>query len=139
MLNTRLAAGLATLATAAGLALGGAPASAADSVTRTIEADDIKYGASYMTGTIAFYNRSVSVTGPAHFVGCRTIYAIAYDIQEGGGLKRIDIGSSSPQCDRDHFINIPLSADTPGGADMVMLEMRDGDGKPLGPFEEYHR
>lgn len=138
MLKTRLAAGLAALA-AATVALGGAPASAADSVTRTIEMDDIKYGASYLTGTITFYNRSVSVTGAAHFVGCRTIYATAYDIQEGGGLKRIDIGSSSPQCDRDHLINIPLSADTPGGADMVMLEMRDGDGKNLGPFEEYHR
>lgn len=138
MLKTRLAAGLAAFAAAATATLAGAPAASAD-VSRTIEARDIKVGASYMTGTITFYNRSVSVKGPAHLVGCRTIYATAYDIQEGGGLKRIDIGSSSPQCDKDHLINIPLDADTPGGADMVMLEMRDGDGKPTGKFKEYYR
>ncbi|MGW6928996.1 hypothetical protein ACWGE0_02965 [Lentzea sp. NPDC054927] len=136
MLKTRTTLTAILMATAAVVAM--AP-SASAAVTRTIEADDIKYGASYMTGTVTFYNRSVNVSGPAHFVGCRTIYAIAYDIQEGGGLKRIDIGSSSPQCDKDHLINIPLSADTGGGADMVMLEMRDGNGKALGPFEEYHR
>jgi hypothetical protein len=138
MLKTRVTAGLAALAAAASVAIAVAPAaSAAEYPSGPIEMNDIKYGASYMTGTVTFYNRSVGITGPAHFVGCRTIYAFAYDVQPGGARKQLDAGSTSPQCDRDHFVNIPLAADVSGGADLVRLEMRDGNGKALGPYHEY--
>lgn len=133
MLRTRLAAGAVALAAAASVALGTAPASAADYPVVPIRQGDLQYGATYVTGTVTFYNQSVKVDGLAHFVGCRTVYATAIDIRENGDERVLDIGSTSPQCDKDHPVSIGLDAKTAGGADVVKLELRDGKGKSFTP------
>jgi hypothetical protein len=132
MLRTRLAAGATALAAIAGVAFGGAPAaSAADYPYAVIEKSHLQFGATYVTGKVTFYNRSAGVTGTGHFVGCRTLYAWAIDKQPGDKEVVLDVGSTSPQCDKNHPINIPLEANIAGGADRVLLELRDGAGKPF--------
>ncbi|MDX8147651.1 hypothetical protein SK854_36460 [Lentzea sp. BCCO 10_0061] len=132
MLKTRLAAGVTALAATAGMVFGAAPsAAAADYPYADIEMSHLKFGATYVTGRVTFYNRSASVVGTGHFVGCRTLYAWAIDKQPGDKEVALDVGSTSPQCDKDHPINIPLEANIAGGADRVILELRDGAGKPF--------
>lgn len=130
--RTRLAAGAAALAAAASLALGAAPAaSAAAYPTSTIGAEDVDYGATYMTGKITWYNRAVNVSGPAHFVGCRTVYVTTYDIHADGTWHYLDARSTSPRCDTNYFVDLGPTADVIGGADVVLVEMRDGSGTRL--------
>lgn len=133
MLKSRLAAGALALAAAGSVVLGAAPASAAPYPVVPIQKGDLQYGATYVTGSVTFYNQSVKVDGLAHYVGCRTIYATAYDIRENGEERVLDVGSTSPQCNRDHVVDIGLDAKTAGGADIVKLELRDGNGKSFAP------
>lgn len=126
--RTRLAAGFAALVAA----IVTAPAASAAYPVGEIKKEHLQFGATYMTGTVTFYNRSVGIKGPAHFVGCRTIHAWSVDIQ-GSVDKILDYGSTSPKCDRDYFVDIPLEANIPGGAERVVIELRDGAGKAFSP------
>lgn len=117
----------------------GAPAASAAYPESVIEADDIKYGASYMTGKVFWYDRSILVRGPAHFVGCRTLYVEVYDIlADGVTWKILDHKSTSPKCDGDFLLERNASADAPGGADVVVLNLADGEGRPLLNAYEYY-
>lgn len=130
--RTRLAAGVAALAAAASVAFGAAPAaSAAAYPTSTIGAEDVDFGATYMTGKVTWYNRSVNVSGPAHFVGCRTVYVTTYDRHADGTWHFLNDRSTSPRCDTNYFVDLGPTADVAGGADAVLVEMRDGSGAPL--------
>lgn len=138
MLKTRLAAGLAVLAATASVTIAVAPAASADEYPyAVIEKEHLQYGASYLTGRVTFYNRGASVNGTAHLVGCRTFYAWTID-KQGDKEVPLDVKSSSPKCDGNFAIDIPLEANIVGGADRVIIEMRDGAGKPF-PVREAFR
>ncbi|MEU6261104.1 hypothetical protein [Streptomyces sp. NPDC047043] len=113
---------MATLVAAAGLTLTGAPsAAAADRASF-----DLTVGATYFRGTIDFYNRSVSVDGVLRGLttGCRRGAAWANDASG----KVLDHRSTSLVCNGAVSRQIPLTADVPGGAAIVEVDLLDADG-----------
>ncbi|HEX7309174.1 hypothetical protein [Lentzea sp.] len=119
----------------ASAALATAPtATAADYPKVEIIKQHLQYGATYMTGEVAFYNRSAGVDGVAHIVGCRTIFATTINLEATGKEEMIDERSTSRKCDGDFPVHLNVPADIAGGADRVYLELRDGDGKSFNPL-----
>jgi hypothetical protein len=117
----RAVAATTTFAAAAALALAGAPsAAAADGAT----VDLGHVGATYFTGTVNFTNRSVSVDGVirALSTSCRRVYASAYDANANplGPIR-----STSTWCTTSPAQHIPLEANVPGGAAIVVVEFTD--------------
>ncbi|MFJ8916322.1 hypothetical protein [Amycolatopsis sp. NPDC102389] len=113
------AAGMA----AAGLVLAGAPAATAApaSVVRSFY---VEYGASYASGTATFTNRTVLLEGTLHAVGCgRSVYGYSY-----AGPNYLGTASSTPRCDGNWPIDIPVPANKPGGADRVLIQLDAPDG-----------
>ncbi|MFB7272618.1 hypothetical protein [Streptomyces sp. NPDC056244] len=124
------------LAAAAGFAMSAAlttPAAAAEPVaavaypTRDV---DVTFGATYVRGTLTWYNRSVGITGTYRAIassGCRRVWVGTYDI---AGVP-LDAQSTSTLCDGVKPIDFPVPADVPGGAASVLVCLDDGNAEPL--------
>ncbi len=112
-------------AAAVGLVLVTAPAATAGQVS-VVRNFHVAYGASYATGTATFTNRWVTLDGTLHAVGCgRVVYGDSYAAGKG-----IDGGSASstPRCDGNWPIHVPVPADVVGGADSVLITLAAPDG-----------
>ncbi|WP_410592000.1 hypothetical protein [Amycolatopsis sp. lyj-23] len=119
--RTVAAAGVA----AAGLVLATAPAATAAQVS-VVRNFYVPYGASYATGTATFTNRWVTLDGTLHAVGCgRTVYGDSY---AAGNPIPGGSASSTPRCDGNWPIHIPVPADVVGGADSVAVSLIVPDG-----------
>ena len=81
------------------------------------------YDGSYFSGTVTWYNRSVGVAGIYNAVGCTRVYMAALD-----GRRVLDERSTSLHCNKVTLENIPLSANVPGGADRVYIDIRNEHG-----------
>ncbi|MEU4519894.1 hypothetical protein AB0F52_14380 [Amycolatopsis sp. NPDC024027] len=117
--RTAAAAGVA----AVGLVLATAPAATAapTSVARHFH---VPYGNSYADGYATFTNRWVTLDGTLHAVGCgRVVYGDSY-----AAGKYLDSASSTPRCDGNWPIHIPVPADVVGGADSVLITLAAPDG-----------
>ncbi len=110
---------MATLAAIGGLTLAGAPNAAADD--RAIF--DLPFGATYYSGTIEFYNRSVIVAGSLRGLstGCRRGAASA----ETADGRTLDYNTTSATCTGPVHREIHLSADVVGGARIVQVWLVD--------------
>jgi hypothetical protein len=109
---------------AVGLVLASAPAAtaASESVVRDFYVD---YGASYASGTATFTNRSVILEGTLHAVGCgRAVYGDAY----AGTDNYLGSASSTPRCDGNWSLDVPVPANAAGGADRVLITLVAPDG-----------
>jgi hypothetical protein len=87
-------------------------------------------GATYFTGTVNFTNRSVSVDGVirALSTSCRRVYASAYDAS-GNPLDRIR--STSTWCTTSPTQHIPLEANVPDGAAIVVVQFTDASANQI--------
>ncbi|MGW4394681.1 hypothetical protein ACWEHA_05270 [Amycolatopsis nivea] len=120
-------AAVAMFAAVAGLVLAGAPAAtAAPASTAPIDLVDPGSGSSFH-GTAAFSNRSVTVAGTFHAVGCRRFYAAPH-----AGSKQLDIKSTSLHCNSTTQENMPLAANVVGGANFVRVALTDANGVGVG-------
>ncbi len=120
-------AAAAMFAAVAGLVLAGAPAAtAAPASTAPIDLVDPGSGSSFH-GTAAFSNRSVTVTGTFHAVGCRRFYAASH-----AGGKQLNIRSTSLHCNTKSQETLPLTANVIGGANFVRVALTDASGVGVG-------
>ncbi|CAM4413199.1 Secreted protein [Nocardia ninae] len=112
---------MATLAAVGGLTVAGAPNAAADD--RAIF--ELPFGATYYSGTIEFYNRSVVVAGSLRGLstGCRRGYALS---ETAWGLV-LDDNTTSATCTGPVHREIHLTADVAGGARIVQVWLVDED------------
>lgn len=122
----KISAAIAAVAAASGLVLAGAPAATAAPAEYPTSSFSVGSGASYFSGTITWYNRSVGVAGTFKAVGCRRVYASAW-----AGGSELDERSSSTHCNSTTFETIPLAANVPGGAAWVDIIMTDQNGAYL--------
>ncbi|MFD5017145.1 hypothetical protein [Streptomyces chartreusis] len=112
----------AALTAVAGLTLAGAPgAAAADRASF-----NLTVGATYFKGTIEFYNRSVTVNGVLRGLstGCRRGAAWAF----ASSGSTLDNRSTTAVCNGAVSKTIPLTADVPGGAAEVEVDLLEGNG-----------
>jgi hypothetical protein len=96
-----------------------APASAAAYPTVNFLLQDGAGG--YFAGTVTWYNRSVGVVGTFNADGCERVLASSLV----GITTALDTRSTSLHCNTQTSENIPLSANVPGGADRVYIDIRD--------------
>lgn len=118
-------AAVAAVAAAAGLVLVGTPAATA--APAGTSHDFLVYGAdgaSYITGSVSFSNRSATVDATLHAVGCRRGYAYAF-----AGTTQLDVVSTSTHCNSNTGETFPLTADVVGGANHVKVSITDQYGK----------
>ncbi|MEU1018338.1 hypothetical protein ABZ383_34850 [Streptomyces sp. NPDC005900] len=125
-MKTPLAAALGSAVLTAG-ALLGAPAVSAQTTAYPTTPVDVTYGASYVRGTLTWYNRSVGFSGTLRAVGCRRAWFGAYD---ANNVKRGEV-STSPKCDTTYAINVGIPADVAGGAASVIVCIDDANANPL--------
>lgn len=126
-------AAAASLAMAAVVTTPAVAATPAPSATQAT-AVHLEYGASYISGTLTFFNRSVGFTGSLRAVGCRRAWFSAYDTS-GTSL---GARSSSTHCDTTVAIPVTLPADVVGGAAYVTICMDDQNANPL-VCQDYYR
>lgn len=110
-------------AASAGLVLTGAPVATAApaSVTKPVT---VWYGASSFSGTVNFSDRTVTIQGRLHAVGCRYVGGVAYAGSNGLG------SNASPWiCDTDATVTVPVPANQPGGADNADVILKASDGQ----------
>ncbi|WP_407838629.1 hypothetical protein ACE1OC_23305 [Streptomyces sp. DSM 116496] len=115
-------------------ALLGAPAASAQTTAYPTTPFDVTYGASYVRGTLTWYNRSVGVEGTLRAVGCRRAWFGAYSASHS----QLDVKSTSTKCDVTYPIKTLLNADVPGGAAYVIVCLDDANANPL-KCERYYR
>ncbi|EPH44229.1 hypothetical protein ABT390_09720 [Streptomyces aurantiacus] len=125
-MKTHLAAAVGSAALTAG-ALLGAPAAGAQTAAYPTTPFDVTYGASYVRGTLTWYNRSVGVDATLRAVGCRRAWFGAY----GASGNQLGAVSTSPKCDTTYKFKVPIPADAPGGAAYVIVCLDDGNANPL--------
>ncbi|MFF8268390.1 hypothetical protein ACF059_13460 [Streptomyces sp. NPDC016562] len=125
-MKTRFAAALGSVALAAGMLLG-APAASAQTTAYPTTTVDVPYGASYIHGTLTWYNRSVGFNGTLRAVGCRRAWFAAYDASGN----QFDARSTSTKCDVTYPFSVSIPADAPGGAASVVVCLDDANAKPL--------
>ncbi|MDT0609096.1 hypothetical protein [Streptomyces lancefieldiae] len=126
-----------TLAAAAGLALSAALTAPAEATAPsaavaypTTPVDDVNYGATYVRGTLTWYDRSVGITGTYRAIatsGCRRVWVGTYD----AAGKPLDARSTSTLCDGVKPIDFAVPADVPGGAAQVLVCLDDENAEPL--------
>lgn len=120
-------AAVAMFAAAAGLVLAGPPAAAAvPAANAPVDLVDPGSGSSFH-GTAAFSNRSVTVAGTFHAVGCRRFYAASH-----AGSAQLDIRSTSTHCNTTTQETLPLTANVVGGANFVRVALTDASGVGVG-------
>ncbi|MGV9841959.1 hypothetical protein ACWDUB_07610 [Streptomyces fungicidicus] len=90
---------------------------------------DVSYGASYISGTLTWYNRAVGVDGALRAVGCRRAWVGTYDAS-GNSL---GARSTSTKCDVTYSLDDfpPVPADVPGGAAYVVVCLDDASASSL--------
>jgi hypothetical protein len=121
--------GMIVAAAAAVLTLVAAP-TAAPTVAAAAPASAVAYpttdflirdgAGGYFSGTVTWYNRSVGVVGAFNAHDCERV--LARSIVD---LTALDARSTSLHCNTQTSENIPLSADVPGGANRVYIDIRD--------------
>ncbi len=126
----RLRGAAAASAAAVMLILAGAPAATAapESVTKELH---LEYGASVLHGTVTFSNRTVTIDGTLHAVGCRFVWGDSY-----AKTNYLGSGSSKHHCDKNHPIHVPVPADVAGGATLVKVFL-DAPGAGQGHTEKW--
>ncbi|MEU9143980.1 hypothetical protein [Streptomyces sp. NPDC048349] len=132
-MKTYLAAALGSAALTAGMLLG-TPAASAQTAAYPTTAFDVPYGASYVRGTLTWYNRSVGAEGVLRAVGCRRAWFGAY----GASGNELGARSTSTKCDVTYPIETVIPADVPGGAAYVIVCIDDANANPL-RCERYDR
>lgn len=125
-MKTPLAAALGSVVLAAG-ALLGAPAASAQTTAYPTNPVDVTYGASYIRGTLTWYNRGVGFDGVLRAVGCRRAWFGTY----GASGNLLAARSTSTKCDVTYPIDVGIPADVPGGAASVIVCLDDADANPL--------
>jgi hypothetical protein len=112
--------------TGAAVALAVAPSAAADDPATF----DLKYGATYFTGTINFYNRSVRVDGYLRSLStsCRRGTASSWN---SNATEVLDVRSTSAHCDGVTEQHLVLGAPVAGGAGWVEVTLANADGGDL--------
>jgi len=130
--RTRKAAIAAAVAASAATLFASVPAATAAPSTVTadpssqikITSSALDYGAandSVFTFTPYFYARSALVEGTLRADGCVRAYASTY----AGPSRRLDYKSTSLKCNTTVPVKLELKADIPGGADRILVEIRD--------------
>ncbi|MCX5613306.1 MULTISPECIES: hypothetical protein [unclassified Streptomyces] len=125
-MKTHLAAALGSVVLTAGTLLC-APAAGAQTAAYPTTAVDVTYGASYVRGTLTWYNRSVGVEGTLRAVGCRRAWFGAY----GASGNELGARSTSTKCDVTYPVSTGIPADVPGGAAYVIVCIDDANANPL--------
>ncbi|OEJ30226.1 hypothetical protein [Streptomyces subrutilus] len=125
-MKTHLAAAFGSVALTAGMLLG-APAAGAQTAAYPTTAVDVTYGASYVRGTLTWYNRSVGVEGTLRAVGCRRAWFGAY----GASGNELGARSTSTKCDVRYPLETGIPADVPGGAAYVIVCVDDANANSL--------
>ncbi|MGW7458079.1 hypothetical protein [Streptomyces sp. NPDC054797] len=125
-MKTRFAAALGSVALTAGMLLG-APAASAQTTTYPTTTVDVPYGASYVHGTLTWYNRSVAFSGTLRAVGCRRAWFAAYDASGNEFGAR----STSTKCDVTYTVSASIPTDVPGGAAHVIVCLDDTNANSL--------
>ncbi|MFG2652452.1 hypothetical protein [Streptomyces sp. NPDC048436] len=125
-MKTHLAAAVGTVVLTAGTLLG-APAVSAQTAAYPTTAVDIPYGASYLRGTVTWYNRSVAFSGTLRAVGCRRAWFGTYS---ASGTP-LGTASTSTKCDVTYPFNVGIPADVPGGAASLIVCIDDANASPL--------
>ncbi|MEV6443062.1 hypothetical protein [Amycolatopsis sp. NPDC051716] len=118
------AAAAALTFAAAPTVAGAAPAGAADYPVSYFLVKDGTGG--YFSGRVTWYNRSVGIVGSLNSSGCER--ALARSIVN---LKELDARSTSLRCNTVTSVSFSLSADVPGGADRVYVDLTDEYGRIL--------
>lgn len=129
-LTVAAAAGALTFAAAPTVAAA-APAGAAADPTSYFLLKDGTGG--YFSGRVNWYNRSVGVVGSLNSSGCER--ALARSIVD---LKELDARSTSLRCNTITSFDVSLSANVPGGANRVYVELTDEYGRVL-DFQNCYR
>ncbi|OEJ23388.1 hypothetical protein AR457_01485 [Streptomyces agglomeratus] len=125
-MKTRLAAAVGSAVLTVGTLLG-APAAGAQTAAYPTIPFDVTYGASYVRGTLTWYNRLVEADGTLRAVGCRSVWFGAY----GASGNKLGDGSTGTKCDGTYPFKIGIPADAPGGAVYVIVCLDDADASPL--------
>ncbi|MWA08341.1 hypothetical protein [Streptomyces sp. BA2] len=118
-MKTHLAA-LGSLLLTAGTLLG-APAAGAQTAAYPTTPFDVTVGASYLRGTLTWYNRSVGADGTLRAVGCHRAWFGAY----GASGQELGTWSTGIKCDGTYRFNGTIPADGPGGAAYVKVCLDD--------------
>ncbi|MFF0203216.1 hypothetical protein [Streptomyces sp. NPDC005017] len=128
-MKPQLAAAVGSAVLTAATVLGAPAAGAQTAAYPTTPITGVSYGASYISGTLTWYNRSVGVDGALRAVGCRRAWVGAYD---ASGI-RLGAKSTSTKCDVTYSLNeFPaVPADVPGGAAYVVVCLDDATASPL--------
>ncbi|WP_190016401.1 hypothetical protein [Streptomyces lucensis] len=128
-MKPQLAAAVGSAVLTAATVLGAPAAGAQTAAYPTTPITGVSYGASYISGTLTWYNRSVGVDGELRAVGCRRAWVGAYD---ASGI-RLGAKSTSTKCDVTYSLNdFPaVPADVPGGAAYVVVCLDDATASPL--------
>ncbi|MET7996370.1 hypothetical protein ABZU76_36325 [Amycolatopsis sp. NPDC005232] len=80
----------------------------------------------YFSGRVTWYNRSVGIVGSLNSSGCER--ALARSLVD---TKQLDAKSTSLRCNTVTSFNVSLSADVPGGANRVYVDLTDEYGAVL--------
>jgi hypothetical protein len=114
-------------------------APAAEAATYPVKPFRIKYGNTYTTGQVTFYNRSVLVEGEQKSVSpddCRFTRAKTYD-----KIELHETGWTENVCDRSEKFSMTLNSYNEGGAAYVEVALVVGTpgygGKTLGKVNVY--
>ena len=78
----------------------------------------------YFSGTVTWYNRSVSVVGAFNASSCERVEARSL-----AWTTLLDARSTSVHCGTQTGENFLLDADVPGGADRVYIKIENPDGR----------
>ncbi|MFD9305400.1 hypothetical protein ACFWCB_22550 [Streptomyces sp. NPDC060048] len=121
-MKAHFAAALGSVVLTAGMVLG-APAAGAQTAAYPTTAVNVTFGASYLRGTLTWYNRSVGVNGTLRAVGCHSAWFGAY----GASGNELGTWSTGTECDVTYPFNIGIPADAPGGAAYVKVCIDDAN------------
>ncbi|MFD3695113.1 hypothetical protein ACFWUZ_02995 [Streptomyces sp. NPDC058646] len=126
-MKTHLAAAVGSVVLTAGTSLG-VPAASAQSAAYPTSPVHVPYGASYVDGTLTWYNRSVEFDGTLRAVGCRRAWFGTY----GASGNELGARSTSTKCNVTYPIkDLVIPANVAGGAAYVIVCVDDANAKPL--------
>ncbi|MET9518307.1 hypothetical protein [Streptomyces sp. NPDC002994] len=121
-MKTHFAAALGSVVLTAGTLLG-APAAGAQTAAYPTTPFDVTFGASYVRGTLTWYNRSVGVDGTLRAVGCHSAWFGTY----GASGNELGAWSTGTKCDVTYRFKTEIPADAPGGAAYVRVCIHDAN------------
>ncbi|MEW1929318.1 hypothetical protein [Streptomyces sp. NPDC088360] len=119
-MKTPLAAALGSLMLAAGTLLG-APAADAQTAAYPTPPFDVAFGASYLRGTLTWYDRSVAADGTLRAAGCHRARFGVY----GASGEELGVWSTGTKCNGTYPFKSQIPANAPGGAAYVRVCLDD--------------